>query len=443
MIRRRLLLAAGSLLLGCSWGRFDDVTADTPVVILEKPSGVGAGFGSALTPVTLDGRALLLVHGTPGRTKAALFDLGNATSPLEDALSENFCTSETGGCFLGSSSAPIPRGKAPSGDEVQHCYALGVGAKLDNPAGVLIECEDKTVFTIPVPPDFRAQIQQGLDNGLPEVVALASDDREEPAIVAASVERNLAFYYPNVAEDPVPLDAGTHRIKGFGETVGVARTGSQNLVVVGGPTLAGIQLFGVEDGAEPTYLGCLRGDEAFGRALASGELLGAPALAVSDAERVTVFDVARLLELSAAGESSCIGFGGLPDGAVVTSVECGETGAVKGCGASGFGASVAIGDVDGDGDGELAVGAPGMKARDVSSAGAVAYFDLEDADDTTITDLKFIASAESGDRLGTSLAMARLDSRHVVVAGVPGSARSAIFYCPSFLPGRLAGGRCD
>jgi hypothetical protein len=443
MIRRWLTLASGALLLGCSWSRFDDVTSDTPVVILEKPGGVGAGFGSAMTPVTLDGRALLLVHGTPGRTKAALFDLGTGTSPLEDALSENFCTSETGGCFLGSSSAAIPRGVGPSGDEVLSCYALGVGAKLDNDAGVLIECEDKTVFTIPVPDGFDEQIQQGLDNALPEIVALASDDREEPAIVAASVERNLGFYYANVEAEPVVLDAGEHQVKGFGETVNIARAGNRNLVVLGAPTLSAIHLFAADDGSAPTYLGCLRGDDRFGRALAAGDLFDAPALAVSDSERVTVFDVARLLELDAASESSCIGFADLPDDAEVTSVTCGETGAVKGCGASDFGVSVAIGDVDGDDDGELVVGAPGMKARDASNAGAVAYFDLEDPADTELTDLKFIASAESGDRLGTSLAAARIESRHVVVAGVPGSGRSAVFYCPSFLPGRLGGGRCD
>jgi hypothetical protein len=440
---RWLTVASGSLLLGCSWSRFDDVTADAPVVILDKPSGVSAGFGTAMRSVTLDGRALLLVHGTPGRSRAALFDLGTGTSPLEDALSDNFCTSETGGCFLGSSSAAIPRGIGPSGDEVENCYALGVGAKLDNDAGVLIECEDKTVFTIPVPEDFGDQIQQGLDNSLPEIVALASDDREEPAIVATSVERNLGFYYANVEAEPIPLDAGDHQIKGFGETVSIARAGSTNLVVLGAPTLAAIHLFAVADGEEPRYLGCLRGDDGFGRALASGALLDGPALAVSDAERVTVFDVARLLELDAAGESSCIAFADLPDDAELTSVQCGETGAVQGCGASDFGASVAIGDVDGDDDGELIVGAPGMSARDVSNAGAVAYFDLEEASDTQITDLKFIASAESGDRLGTSLGTARIESRHVVVAGVPGSGRSAVFYCPSFLPERLGGGRCD
>jgi hypothetical protein len=443
MIRRWLTLASGALLLGCSWSRFDDVTSDTPVVILDKPGGVSAGFGSAMTPLTLDGRALLLVHGTPGRSRAALFDLGTGTSPLEDALSENFCTSETGGCFLGSSSAAIPLGIGPSGKEVQNCYALGVGAKLDNPAGVLIECEDKTVFTISVPEKFGPEIQQGLDNALPEIIALASDDRQDPAIVAASVERNLGFYYASLEAEPVELNAGTHEIKGFGETVSIARANDRNLVVLGGPTLSAIQLFAVDDGEAPTYLGCLRGDDGFGRALASGELLDAPALAVSDSERVTVFDVARLLELDAASESSCIAFADLPDGAEVTSVECAETGAVKGCGASDFGVSVAIGDVDGDDDGELVVGAPGMKARDASNAGAVAYFDLEDPADTELTDLKFIASAESGDRLGTSLATARIESRHVVVAGVPGSGRSAVFYCPSFLPGRLGGGRCD
>jgi len=443
MIRRWLAFASASVLLGCSWSRFDDVTTDTPVVILEKPGEVSSGFGSAMTPLTRDGNALLLVHGTPGRSKAALFDLGTGTAPLTDALSENFCTSETGGCFLGSSSAAIPRGIGPSGAEIEDCYALGVGEKLDNPPGILIECADKTVFTIDVPPRLRDEIAEGLANSLPEIVALASDGRESPALAAGSVAQNLGVYYPSVDARPVELSAGDHQIQGFGETVSIARAGDRNLIAFGAPSLSSVHLFSAADTGEPQYLGCLRGEDRFGRALVSGELFDGPALAVSDAERVTVLDAARLLELDAASASSCIAFADLPDGAEVTRVECGETGAVKNCGASEFGAALAIGDVDGDGDGELMVGAPGMSARDEASAGAVAFFDLEDARDTDVADLKFIASAEAGDRLGTSLATARFESRDVVAAGVPGSGRGALFYCPSFLPASLGAGRCD
>lgn len=449
MIRRLLAFASGSLLLGCSWSRFDDVTTDTPVVILDKPGEVGGGFGSAMTALTLDDRALLLVHGTPGRTRAALFDLGTGTSPLESALSENFCTSETGGCFLGSSSAAIPRGIGPSDKEVENCYALGLGAKLDNPAGVLIECEDKTVFTIDVPDEIRGEIQKGLDNALPEIVALSSDDREEPALVAGLQSFATALYYPSIDADFVELEAPlSAKGPSFGQTVNVARVGDRNLVTIGGPEQDSIYFFSVDDGASPTpsYLGCVRGEDGFGRVLAAGpvfEDVAAPMLAVSDLEQVLLFDSALLLELDAGSEPECVTLAALPRGAEVTSLKCGETGAVKGCGASDFGASVAIGDVDGDGDGEVVVGAPGMSARDVSNAGAVAYFDLEDPSDTEITDLKFIASAEGGDRLGTSLATARIESRHIVATGVPGSGRTAIFYCPSFLPGRLSGGRCD
>ncbi len=448
MIARWLGFASGSLLFGCSWGRFDDVTADAPVVILDKPSGVGAGFGSAMTALSHDDRGLLLVHGTPGRSRAALFDVGTGTSPLEDALSDNFCTNETGGCFLGSSSAPIPLGVGPSGKEVLNCYALGLGEKLDNPAGILIECEDKTVFTIAVTPMLRSEIEEGLGNALSEVVALSSDEREEPALVAGFDTFATALYYPKIDAGFVELDAPRPRGPGFGRTVNVTRVADRNLAVVGAPEQDSIHLFSVEDGDAPVpaYLGCIRGGDGFARTLASGQIfddVAAPVLAVADLEQVLLFDTAALLALDAGAEAECVPLESLPRGVEVTRVKCGETGAVQGCGASDFGASLAIGDVDGDGDGELVVGAPGMSARDVSNAGAVAYFDLEDPDDTQITDLKFIASAESGDRLGTSLAMARIESRHVVATGIPGSGRSAIFYCPSFLPARLGAGRCD
>ena len=168
-----------------------------------------------------------------------------------------------------------------------------------------------------------------------------------------------------------------------------------------------------------------------------------PELAVSDAGSVQVFEASELLELELGPPSDCTELDDLPGSGLFASVSCSETGAVTGCSSSDFGAALAVGDVNGDGDGELVVGAPGMKARDVAGAGAVAFFDLDDPDEDRAADLKFIASARDGDRLGTALSAARVASRHVVAAGIPGSGRTAVFYCPSLLPDSLGGARCD
>jgi hypothetical protein len=448
MSRRSLVcLAVG--LSGCSWARFDELTTDAPVVVLERPSEIRSGFGTAMSSVTgEDDRALLLVHGATGFAQAALFDLGAADSPLTSTLSDGFCSNDSGVCFLASSSAPLQRARGPSTDH-ENCFAIGIGRK-QNRTGVLIECESREGFAIEVPPEFEAQIQTAIDQGKPEFVALASGSGETQALVAGSEKRSRAFYYPNIGASPVDLSPTRQVMEGYGATVAIATVEDAGLVVVGAPAQDAIHLFAVQPQLEPvsapSYLGCVRGPAGFGRAFAVGPVTpddALPELAVADSANVHVFEARTLLTLAAGDESDCVAIDGLPAGALYASVTCSETGAVTGCGGADFGASVAIGDVDGDGDGELVVGAPGMSARDASAAGAIAFFDLEDSADDRTTDLKFIASASDSDRLGASLVAARVASRHVIAAGVPGSGRTALFYCPSLLPARLGGARCD
>lgn len=441
----RLRLGLFALLsCACSWSRFDDVTSDTPVVVLERPGDIRSGFGTALSSVTVDDRALLLVHGATGRAQAALFDLGTADAPLTSALSESVCSSDLGRCFLASSSAPLATAKSPSGAEYRGCFAVGVGKKGTADPGVIVECEDRTVFVMPVPDEYRAELDPALELGQPEEVALVSDDAELPAIAAVSASAKLAWYYAGTDAAPVLLSAGESEPRDFAEAVAIARVGEQRLVVVGSPKQSRLDLFSVEPGGDPVHRGCISGQTSFGRKLAVGQITAdaAPEIAVSDLELVSVLDSTQLLGFQGPDDGSCSELEDLPGRTLYATVACKETGAVTGCGASDFGVALAIGDVDGDGDGELVVGAPGMKARDTSTAGAVAFFDLDDPGDTEVADLKFIGSAKSGDFLGQSLVAPRVGGRHVVAAGVPGSGRTALFYCPRLLPASLGGDRC-
>jgi hypothetical protein len=123
------------------------------------------------------------------------------------------------------------------------------------------------------------------------------------------------------------------------------------------------------------------------------------------------------------------------------SFDCASRGTIGGCPAD-FATSLDVGDLDADGDGEILVGAPGMKVRGTSSAGAVLVFDAEGSDPTDLTEELFLSSAESGDRLGATLTAAHVDKRDVVVAGAPGSGRAGIFYCSTLL-GAAGGKRCQ
>jgi hypothetical protein len=103
---------------------------------------------------------------------------------------------------------------------------------------------------------------------------------------------------------------------------------------------------------------------------------------------------------------------------------------------------LAVGDLDGDGDGEVIVGAPGMTVRDNSGAGALLVYDAESPHDVQFVDAKFISSAEQGDQLGRALATPSIDGRDIILAGAPGNGKAALFYCSALLPAGAGGSRC-
>jgi hypothetical protein len=127
-----------------------------------------------------------------------------------------------------------------------------------------------------------------------------------------------------------------------------------------------------------------------------------------------------------------------PASSLKHSFGCTVTDDVFGCNGAGFGYSMATGDLDGDGDLELAVGAPGLNVRKVINGGAVQLFDLEGADAPLET--LFLASPSAEDRLGTQLVALRFGDRDVVASNAFGKQQVAMFYCPSFAPGGFA--RC-
>jgi hypothetical protein len=226
----------------------------------------------------------------------------------------------------------------------------------------------------------------------------------------------------------------------YGSSLAVLRLGDRRIVAVGASGAGRVWLFSGEDGRA---VGCLGGPAELGRALAAGRVDSDDLddLVMSDATNVTVISGAALEALEPAAAVAC-SLAALPPGGILASFGCGSREALAGCPGD-FGVAVDVGDLDGDGDGEVIVGTPRLSVRGKSSAGGALVYDVEGDRPWLLSDQLILSSAESGDRLGASLVVAPIAGRDVVVTGAPGSGRVAVFYCSGLLASGEGGSRCE
>jgi hypothetical protein len=429
----------------CSWSRFDDVVENSPTVLLNKPKEIASGFGSSLAVASRGGSVMLLVGGAPLREGAVEFDLGLGDDPTLDAGDAGHCRGSDLPCFLSPSPAALTRAQTP--DMVRDlCFVNGAGAAADG-TGVVVRCVDNVEYHLDVPEPAAELLEFALDSNQPVAFRFASDDAVEPGLLATAdaerEEERVVWYYPPLSRSfyELPPPAGIWP-ENTPRTLQIANVGDTRLLAVGTAELGEVRLYRTEGDAAPEYLGCLGTSRGFGRALAAGPVLpddDADELVVSDDQVVYVFDGAKLNELVPTASADC-SLAALPEGALVTSFTCGSTKNISGCETSDFGAALGVGDLDGDGDGEVVVGAPGMTVRHVSRAGALILYDVEEPRDSDLEDIAFISSAEQDDQLGRTLVLPPIGGRHIIAAG--GNSKVALFYCPAFLPAELEGPRC-
>lgn len=443
------LVALALLVGGCSWTRFDDLKDDTPVVLLKKPDKI-SGFGVSLATASHGGSATLVVGGSAGLSQAASFALGGGDNPGVDAKDTSYC--ETQGtekvCFLGTSLAGLETAQIV-GEPKPHngCFVVGVG-KAAGATGLVTNCEDRFDFALPVPPDVNTQfIEPALANAdATRTVAIASNAAGVGAVAAGAPERRLAWVTAPDAHATVQLVPPGTPDESYGEHVAVLRTGSHFIFAVAAPAVNHVWLFQSDADlteASVVSLGCLGGVAGFGRTLASGRVNAGDDedLVVADATNVSVFDGASLAALAATTSTEC-SLGSLPGGALIASFTCGSTGDVSNCAGANFGVALAVGDLDGDGDGEVLVGAPGMTSRDATRGGAVLVYNAEGSKNYELTEAQFISSAEDNDQLGSSVAAPRIGDHNIIAAGAPAGGKTALFYCSRLIPSSKRGGRC-
>jgi hypothetical protein len=447
-----MLLAA--LSVGCSWSRYDSITEDSPIVLLNRPKAVKDGFGSSLATLRNSEGATLLVGGAPLTSGGAEFALGSSDSPAIEARDTGHCLGSPAACYFSESPVPLTRVDDPT-EPGDWCFVDGGGVAKDE-QGVVVRCLDHVELALPVPTAVDGRITFAIQQAQPTPFRFAVGRGAPSALLATADEEGAVWFYPTGSKRFVELPNPTDTRKGAWDsprerTLAVARVGeSARLLAVGEPSAGTVRLFYSADSAPPSYVGCLGGTREFGRALASGPVVRGDAddeLVIADSSLVYVFDAARLAELPPTTDTGC-SIGGLPDGALVTSFGCGSTKNISGCGSSDFGSALAVGDLDGDGDGEVVVGAPNMTVRHTERAGALIIYDVERETGGAkrelydFLDIAFLSSAEEDDQLGRSIALPDLGDHQLLVAGAPGNGKAALFYCPSFLPSALAGGRC-
>jgi hypothetical protein len=436
------LLALSLAASACSWARFDDLTENAPVVLLEKPDSMNNGFGVSLATATNGARTQVLVGGTVTTAGAALYDLRQDDSVNTQTSDPNFCSGHDGrACFLSSLTAGFANAQTP--DQVRSlCYAFGTGAVVKQ--GVVIRCLGGTEYTLDMPQAAQDLLAMTIaQTQPPHDYPFATDRTDNPVLLAALPERRLAWFYPEkstaFAELPVPegLDVDD---ASFGRALAVAAVDGGRVLAVGVPGKARVLLWKADGGANVSYIGCLSGGPGMGKALAAGKVQAdGDDLVISDDVNVQVVDGATLFALPETTSNECVPSGMIPD-ALKTSWDCKTTGNASGCEQAEFGAALAVGDLNGDGEGEVIVGAPKMTVHGQKNAGSLLVYGMQFPWNPVLVDTRFISSAESGDELGRSIVTPHVGKRDIIAAGAPGHGKAALFYCTA-LP-HEASARC-
>ncbi len=442
-----LLCLLGVSTQACSWSRFDDVTSDSPIVLLDKPGAMKQGYGNSVATATNGDTTEVLVGGGLGiNSGAAQYDIGMADAPGSTAVDSGYCINGSADCYLSSAVAGFANAPGPDMSRPL-CFSVGTGSVMK--PGLEFRCRDASEYTLDIPSTALKLLQFSIDNRQAYDYPMASDRTDHPALLVALPQLHTAWYYAprsihftELAPPKALADEGDPTNATFGKSLTVLTIGDSRIFAIGVSKKSEVLLWKA-DGTDAKYIGCLGGVSGFGRALAAGPVNkdDNDDLVVSDDTNVTVIDGSALFDLPETTSTEC-SFASLPEGALLGSFSCGSTSSMTGCASSEFGAAVAVGDLDGDGDGEVIVGAPQMTVRGESGAGAVLVFDAEKPSDASFVDAKFLSSAEAGDGMGGSLATPHIKGRDIILAGAPGNGKAALFYCSPLIAPGMGGSRC-
>ena len=421
-------LAAGALIvIGCTWTRFDDVTDNPPVERFETPSSTSNLGLSIATYSGAIGTKLV----ASANERIALYDLGTGTNPSTTATSSQSCDGDNS-CVLARSLAAV-KSEALTGNAGCVAYGMGTVTESSGTASgkIWLHCEDSARHSLDLPPKMQSWLTTTSLTHQSTFLVASPRTMNTAALVAASPDASLAWFYPGSSATAIELPALPD-----GKYVGRARAviphDASYTIAASSQTTNEVYLFEVDATGTPSLTGCLAGPEQFGRLLSSGMFdvgLSVTSLLVADAKTIYAIDISSSALPAANATPTCI------DVAATNAVmaSCASVGNVNGCGTQPFAASIAAANLDGLDIDELVVGVPDANVRGESSAGAVFVY-ARDGNEFKVTDGLFVSSATSGDRLGMSVAAAPAAGIDRIVAGAPGDNSVMEFFCNSRVP---------
>ncbi len=466
MRRFTLLLFFAFALSACRLAPFDDIEASAPIVSLDPPSGYPIGqFGLTLTSYVgeSDGVPIsrLLAGAGPGSphivtdiwTGAELGSLAPKFNGCDDiATDDPDCPPGTGGDL-----AALPQWRGTRDCVVTSVVRPGLGVTEDE-GQLRVNCE----FMPAAVETFTPIPEVGFGTSL---AALPADNAVGVLLVGAPGEGGGRIY--RIRQDnampvalPGPDGAGIGASAAFGSKIvahaipALAGLDSDAVIVAAAaPGLSRVVVFGLGQVAGETQtvtLGCIDGvdiraprefiEEGSGLALGDTDGDGQPEVFIGDMpnERVLRVQISDLV-----GGIGCTTVGASDD-PPSQALACPS---VDGVGCLGFGASMAIGDFDGDGDGDLLVGAPRSSAGGAAGGAAFVLPGGASGPDASAAVALFHADMAADDLLGGEVTTVRTGlggmERDEPVLAATGKGTTYLFLCTGLEGDRVMGtNRC-
>ncbi len=441
-----LAAVTSALLGGCDPTFFAEAENRAAIEAFSVPAKVAGDYGAQLVALSDDDSSRFYAS-SPTYTSYGEYD-----GWLEDSLALSFISV---GCLRsGEQCSPAASksvngiaGAAAFGDETTCIAKPNFTAVNDSTKTVLnVACaSEEASFNVEVLKDVVGETFGAAITALPHAKGFVVSEPEVGALFATFRESSMAA--PLVALD---LDGYTPG-DDFGTVLASIQVNEVSLVAASDGTK--VVVFEVEDNDVDTFktslVGCVNADQTV-TSIAFADIDG------DDVPEVFTGGSTGVVGATAAQVSAgdCSG-----DGAAGVALACSDLSDddedVTGACGGGLGASVAFGDVDGNGSVELLVGTPGSEAEGKSEAGAVFVVPVDVVDGAVDfqadeAEAAYDSEPSKGAHLGFSVAAMRSfpssGARDEVIAGAPGASSVFVFLCTGFAddtPGGDLDDRCQ